>query len=170
MGGQISKQQHSGMIRYRSDGSRGGGKVKEPPNCTAGGSGFLTFLPSFLRRRKTKTKNEMDATASRFFHGDSNTTLSASCSNDSVVSTSSDQALHHQKLSSSGSSGTGDSSSSGSHEDNQHNTGSNSIEHISTRDHYPTTTCCVDDYLICSTDSDTFVDRYGMIVSVQLFH
>lgn len=175
MGGQISKHD---TIPYRSGSVD---RAKDLPNGGVGGSSGvgLMFLPSFLRRRKTKKKESyfMDATTSRFFHGDATTTISASCSNDSVVSTSSDQALQH-KLSSIESIATGDGSSSGSIEDNHilsnnddctaNRSGSNSNDPILYSDRYPTTTCCVDDYLTDSVDSDSLVDRYHMFVSIQL--
>jgi hypothetical protein len=160
-----------------------GMEVPNPWVSTSTGCGLM-LLPSFLRRRKT-TRNEkyyMDATTSRFFLGDTATIISTSCSTDSIVTIITDQAddpkntvSSKSTLSSSASSSTGgnSSSSNGSENEYDHILPSDHCrtngEHFPPQNHNTTTTCCVDDYLIYSTDSDSFVDRYDVFVSIICF-
>jgi hypothetical protein len=176
MGGQQSKQD----ILNNGEDADGTKKRNLWDNNNNHGFGS-TFLPSFLRRRKMMYNKKycMDATTSRFFLGDDAiASIGASCSTDSIVSTVSDQrddlkntaySKATESSSASGSSIGGNSSESCERDLTlSHDHGSNEGDDLLRNDRYPSTMCCVDDYLRCSTDSDNFIDRYDIFVSVQV--
>ena len=168
---------HSSKHGINNGGLNGTTKLRNPCGNTGITGGSSMLLPSLLRRRKTRKdeKYHMDATTSRFFLGDAATSISVCSSTDSIGTTISDQGddpkntvspkstLSSRASSSGGSSDT----SSGS---NEHDHSQNDGDPFPPKARIPTTTCCVDDYLIHSTDSDRFVDRYDIFVSCNVFH
>ena len=161
MGGRNSK--HSVMVH---DGVPYGTKKQHP--YTDVGCGVM-LLPLFLRRRKAVKDDKyfMDATTLRFFHGDAATSIGASCSTDGISD-------HGDSKSSDSSSSTGDDSSGSNGNDHilPHHRCYVDEDHNLSLVHNPTSTCCVDDFLMYSTDSDSFVDRYrcsSLLVSFQLW-
>jgi hypothetical protein len=141
--------------------------MKERKNSRNSGriARFIDGIKTFVRRLQPKstqstTKNyEMDATTLEFFHGIEDVTGRPSPKCISLGQTMKSAATHEVSLTVSEIT-TETASSSGS----DSSTGS-LVEDKSQGNHDKKSSCCVDDYLLHSTDGDSFIDRYDMLVS-----
>jgi hypothetical protein len=132
-------------------------------------SHFLETIQKTFRCRSLPTEHVLDATTARFFHGDLDDPIDNKVFTSRPYFRATSSIYKHTVLSSkstvSWSESSSDSStgSAGSSDDE----GCTSLGEENIIYSYgpsPRTTCCVDDYLPHSTDGDTFMDRYAMLV------